>query len=293
MKPNPLGRGARLLLGVSLALNAAVAAAAGSHVARRGGVPYLRHKLGIGSRGVQPRPFQLDKVAVFRALPSTDGEVVFAGDSHVAGTPFAEVYTPVRNRGVGGETTAGLLARLDEITRRQPESVFLEIGANDVAQSIPLEETMANYTEIMRRLRLETPDSRVFVLSVPPTCPDVRQRSTDRNPQIRKLNERIAALAAAEGATFVDLTPILTDPQGNLKPEFATVDGLHLTTEAQLKVCERLRSFLPPQLTSGMAVASTVASLPTDGGPGAADSAGIIRPQGDASGTAAHGGTSN
>lgn len=293
MKQNPLGRGTRLVLVVSLALNAAVAAAAGSHVARRGGVPYLKHKLGLGTRSVQPRPFQLDKVAVFRALPRTDGEVVFAGDSHIAGTPFAEVYTPVRNRGVGGETTAGLLARLDEITRRQPESVFLEIGANDVAQLIPLAETMANYAAIMRRLRLETPDSRVFVLSVPPTCPDVRQRSTDRNPQIRKLNERIAALAAAEGATFVDLAPILTDPQGNLKPAFATVDGLHLTTEAQLKVCERLRSFLPPQLTGGPAVASTVVSLETPGGPDTADPAGIIPAQGHVSGGAAHGGASN
>ena len=255
----------RLLLVASLSLNALVAAGVVLHVIEHGGTPYVKYKLGLGERPLEARPFQVERQQLFKELPRTDFELVFAGDSHIAGTPFSEVYTPIRNRGIGGETTAGLLARLDEITARSPERIFLEIGANDVAQMVPVEETLRNYAEILRRLRSESPGTLIFILSVPPTCPEKHKHPTERNPTIRRLNEKLAALASAAGATFIDLTPVLAGPGGGMKPEFSAADGLHMNTRAQLEVCEVLRPYLPPQLC-GTAGASPSGTAPGPSG---------------------------
>ena len=55
-----------------------------------------------------------------QAARTRPGEVVFAGDSLVADGPWAEFYSEIHNRGIGGETTSGLLGRLDEITEGRP-----------------------------------------------------------------------------------------------------------------------------------------------------------------------------
>ena len=239
----------RFILVASLTLNVLMIGSLAALVVKRGGLLYVKEKLGVTPHAFAARPFQLAKLAQYHALPAGRGSVVFAGDSHIAGIPFGEMFTPIRNRGIGGDTTAGLLGRLDEITRHTPECIFLEIGANDVARRIPVDETVSNYAEILRRIRRDCPDARVFVLSVPPTSQEVCERSIDRNPQIRELNKRLAALADAEGATFIDLMPVLSRLEGGLKAEFATEDGLHLTTEAQLKLCEVLRPHLPSSLS--------------------------------------------
>jgi lysophospholipase L1-like esterase len=252
----------RLVLVASLSLNTVVAVGLVLHVIDHGGWPYVVFKLGLGERPMEMRSFQLDRLELFRALPRTELEVVFAGDSHVAGTPFAEVFTPIRNRGIGGDTSAGLLARLDEITARKPERLFLEIGANDVANMIPVEETLANYQKILARVESETPSTRVFILSVPPTCPEFHKHPTDRNPHIRALNAELAALAAAENATFIDLTPFLTGGGSGMKAEFSAPDGLHMNTRAQLAVCEVLRPYLPPQMQVPSVVTPTDCNRP-------------------------------
>ena len=43
-------------------------------------------------------------------------------------------YPNIKNRGIGGDTTDGVLARLDEVIYFQPEAVFLLIGINDLEQ---------------------------------------------------------------------------------------------------------------------------------------------------------------
>ena len=44
----------------------------------------------------QREPFQVDWQAMYRKLPNTEGEIIFAGDSLVASGPWAEFYPPSR-----------------------------------------------------------------------------------------------------------------------------------------------------------------------------------------------------
>lgn len=242
---HPGNRSSRALLAVSLFVNVLFLVGGAVLVLRRGGVPYVKAKLGLSPRQFETRPFQAEKIEVFRALPNGRAEIVFAGDSFAASAPVLDAYTPLRNRGIGGDTTSGLLSRLDEITEGRPERIFLQVGANDVANLVPVGETVENYRTILRRIRGESPDTLVFVMSVPPTTPELLDSATRRNPVILKLNAELRRLAAAEGATFVDLTPWLQNEQGNLRRDFATEDGIHLNTAGHLVVCELLRPYVP------------------------------------------------
>src|ERR1700730_1769722 len=56
--------------------------------------------------------------------------IVMLGDSHTEGAPWRELTgcPNLVNRGIGGDTTAKLLARLDDVLKLKPRAVFLMIG---------------------------------------------------------------------------------------------------------------------------------------------------------------------
>jgi len=53
------------------------------------------------------------------------------------------------------------------------------------------------------------------------------------NPRIRKLNQELNNLATEKAVRYLDLHPLFTDKQGNLRANFTT-DGLHLSPPGYL-----------------------------------------------------------
>lgn len=230
----------RTLLAISVGVNVLVAGAVGVHVYRQGGVPYVLLKLGLRKYEAKRDAWQVDLLAEHRALPAGPGDVVFFGDSLVYMTPFADVFTPVKNRGVGRETTAGALARVDDVLRGRPERLVVLLGTNDVARQLPGSEIIGNYRHILRAAKARSPETRVYVVSVLPVNNDVMKEPLDRNPPIDALNAELVALTAEEGAAFVDVRPAVRDDHGRLRADYTT-DGIHLTTAGKLALCEALR----------------------------------------------------
>ena len=79
---------------------------------------------------------------------------------------------PLKGRGIGYDTSDKLLARLDGVTRLRSRKLFLMIGINDLTSGNTPGQVEANVGEIIRRVRQESPETEVFVQSVP------RQRAT-------------------------------------------------------------------------------------------------------------------
>ena len=129
-----LDRRRRLILALlvaSLLLNVAMLGLPG----QLRGAPADLPQAGPGSScpNVGPSSRRRWKPAI-RKLPNTAAEVVFAGDSLVADGPWAEFYTEIHNRGIGGERPSrASSSRLDEITEGSPRKLFLLVGANDLA----------------------------------------------------------------------------------------------------------------------------------------------------------------
>lgn len=178
---------------------------------------------------------QLQREALATAKNPPDRLTILAGDSLSLWFP-PELLPPDRswlNQGISGETSAGLLRRLKVFDLTQPETVFVMIGVNDLLRGIDDATVLANSREIMRDLRWVHPGAQVVVQSIlPHSGKNASWEGRDRllevsNRRIRQLNRELEAIAAEEGVYFLDLHPLFTDKQGNLRPELST-DGLHL-----------------------------------------------------------------
>ena len=168
-------------------------------------------------------PHQARRISGFEAFPLVPDDIVFLGDSITEEGPWEELFPDlrVRNRGVAGDTTDGVLHRLEQITRAQPAKVFLMIGTNDLFRGASDDEIVANITEILDRLKQETPDTEVYLESVLPRAQGYRAR-------IEALNARLAEVSLEHGSAWVDLYPAFLDPDtGAIRQELSN-DQLHL-----------------------------------------------------------------
>ncbi|WP_201597553.1 GDSL-type esterase/lipase family protein [Psychrobacter vallis] len=99
-----------------------------------------------------------------QAVLPEDSIVVALGDSltYGYGTSLETAYPMVLaelskwrviNAGVNGDTSADVLARVDEIVKKAPDLVLLGVGGNDVLQRLPPDTTRANITATIDTLK--------------------------------------------------------------------------------------------------------------------------------------------
>lgn len=143
------------------------------------------------------------------------------------------------NQGISGETSGGLLNRLDLMDQTEPEVIFVMIGINDLIRGVSNEAIAANYRGMIRYLVWAHPDSRIVVQSIlPHGGTQATWEGRDRLlaiplEQIQDLNESLAAIARDEGAQYLNLYPLFANEAGYLRPDFTT-DGLHLNRNGYL-----------------------------------------------------------
>jgi len=163
------------------------------------------------------------------ALSKVDhAAIVMLGDSITEGAPWAELTgcPYLAERGIGGDTTAKVLARLDDVLKLKPRAVFLMIGVNDISLGVPNETTVANLKAILDRLK----GTHVVAAYVLPVAASYGKRQI--NSAISALNETIAGLVTGRADTTVlDLRPQLRGPDGYLREDLS-YDGLHINPKA-------------------------------------------------------------
>lgn len=152
------------------------------------------------------------------------------------------------NQGISGETSVGLLKRLQLFDRTVPDTVFVMIGINDLLRGASDEGILDNQRQIIRDLRWAHPKAQVVVQSI---LPHSGEQSTwenrDRllaipNSRIRAINRRLKEIATSENVLYLDLQPLFADADGNLPTELST-DGLHLNDRGYLVWRSALQMF--------------------------------------------------
>lgn len=143
------------------------------------------------------------------------------------------------NQGISGETSDGLLKRIDLFDRTQPEIILVMIGINDLIRGVGDEEILANQTQIIRYLHRKHPDTEIVLQSILPhggeeaTWEGREKLLAIPNSRIRKLNEELEKIANQQGIQYLNLHPLFTNKQGDMRREFST-DGLHLNPQGYL-----------------------------------------------------------
>ncbi len=167
----------------------------------------------------------------FSVAPTPAHAVVFLGDSITYGGDWNGLFpdSPVENRGIGGDTTTGLLNRLDQVIAQKPARVFLMIGTNDLCYGRSTPNIVGNYRLILKAFHEELPDTKVYVESVLPFNDTLfLSRAFRTNDNIKSLNSEIKKLAHEYDCPYFDLAPSFTDSDGRLCAKY-TSDGLHLS----------------------------------------------------------------
>ena len=175
----------------------------------------------------------------FKNDPLKLGEIVFLGNSITAGGGNWSLrldHPNIKNRGIGGDTTDGVLARLDEIIYFQPEAVFLLIGINDLWNNTLTDSFVnnvgENIIEIAKTIVKKSPKTKMFVQTV---LPIGKQEYIE---PIKNLNDIIKS--NAEFYNVIDLYVEFINEKGLMQEELTT-DGVHLNEKGYQKWVETVK----------------------------------------------------
>ncbi len=185
---------------------------------------------------------------LFEKLPDTKGEIIFLGNSITDGCEWSELLDNpnVKNRGISGDTTEGVLYRLNEVTRSKPAKVFLLIGINDLSRSVPKDTVFSNICKIANRIRKDSPKTKVFVQSILPVSDSfgLFKNHTNKTDEVLWVNAQLKGWCAKENIAFIDLySRFKSSDSEKLNPKF-TNDGLHLLGDGYFLWVEIIKPYL-------------------------------------------------
>ncbi len=200
----------------------------------------------VADTAYRPKTYD-EQVHQFEAYPNAEEDIIFLGNSITARTHWDELLQlpAARNRGISGDTTFGLLERLDEITEGNPKKVFILIGINDISRDFPDEIIIENYKEILRRIKEESPATRVYVQTILPVNESfgIYKNHYGKDDHILKINNFLKGLKKEKGLVIIDLHDHFLDTNNRLDAKY-TEEGLHLNAKGYQVWAELLKPYL-------------------------------------------------
>ena len=214
------------ILGISLLLNLLFIVAGLFAMNKLGGPNYILYKLDKSGKAGE---YEHRKNHLAQ-LPLPKNRIVMLGNSLTAFAEWHELIgrDDIYNRGIAGDFTDGILARLDAILQSQPKQLFLMIGVNDLLFHPP-SYPIGNLEKIIQQIRTQSPDTELIIQSLLPVNNDVRNTRVD-NQAIAQVNTALQVFAKQFGVQYLDLASAMSNERGQLKANL-TKDGIHLDAE--------------------------------------------------------------
>ena len=142
------------------------------------------------------------------------------------------------NAGVSGETSAGLLRRLDWVLQDSAAVIVVETGANDGLRGQDVEATRATIGQVLARIRKERPEAKIVLAQM--------EAPTNLGGEYtRAFHSMFPELAKEHGAT---LMPFLLDGVAGLVSQ-NQADGVHPNLDGERRVVENVWKTLEPVLS--------------------------------------------
>ena len=183
--------------------------------------------------------YYLQRMEYFAKTPIPKNAIIFLGNSITERGEWQEILAdskyPIINRGIGGDNSFGILARMDELVQAKPKAIYLMDGINDQFRNLPHDVSIYNYRRIIKKIKRESPKTKIYLESALPINEALTTEpyTKGKNLRVPTLNQKLQKLAQEEGITYVDICPLFQDENGVLKPAF-TMDGIHLKASAYI-----------------------------------------------------------
>ena len=224
----------------------------------------LSHGPVLGSPCAAPPGVWGGFAALARAKPPLQGDqaltIVALGSSSTAGTGasspdhsypaqlqsllerrFPAASVRVVNRGIGGETVAANLVRLDrDVLALQPDLVIWQVGTNDALLAVPPLTVRRELLEGIERVRATGAD---IVLLDPQPLPQA-----DRERAVERVRAVLVEVAQTAGVPLLSRHELMRYWLDSGQLDAASVlgpDGLHMTDTSYLCLAERIADLFP------------------------------------------------
>lgn len=168
------------------------------------------------------------QTGMYDLYKTSQADVVMLGDSLTFNANWNELLNRnyVANRGISNDITAGYLHRLDYVYKLNPKLCFIEGGVNDLYSNYHANEVGRNMIQIVEEMQrhhiVPILQSTLYVASG-------WNKSSEKNQEIRELDQFLAAYAARKGIVFLDINRLVSQ-NGFLRDDF-TPDGIHLNAK--------------------------------------------------------------
>jgi len=171
--------------------------------------------------------FYVARIEHLKSLQINSESIIMAGDSLTYNCEWHEMLQNknVVNRGIGYETSHGLLSRIEEYLGNKPHKIFVMVGVNDILNGETAIRILDNIKGIVYKIKTLSPATEIYIQSVLPCS-----ASFGINHKISFLNSEILKLSAKYGITYVNLYSNFIDKNEQIINEYFIADGLHLTT---------------------------------------------------------------
>jgi lysophospholipase L1-like esterase len=160
------------------------------------------------------------------------GAVVFLGDSITQGwgADFKGAFPGMKlaNRGIGGDTTRGMLIRLQEdVLSLNPAAIVMLLGTNDIEVNIPTDAIGRNFEKILKAIKSHNRKMPIVLCRMFPSSAQ-KNRPLESIKAVNTLFE--ASVKGDPQVTVLDTWTLFANAEGDANPEWFK-DLLHLNPE--------------------------------------------------------------
>ncbi|MBQ7733831.1 MAG: hypothetical protein IJT58_07425 [Synergistaceae bacterium] len=196
------------------------------------------------SASIIDEPYYKIKASIYEAMPKHlhDDEIIFLGDSLTDYVQFSEVFPDLhtKNRAIAGDTTTGVLNRLQDVIASTPAKLFVLIGCNDIVYDVAPDDIAKNIREIISRVKAGSPRTKIYLETIMP----VNHEFETRRPGniINAVNERLPEIAKEFGCTLIDTYNFFAEDDE--LPKQYTIDGVHFNGSGIIRWMEFLAPYI-------------------------------------------------
>jgi lysophospholipase L1-like esterase len=192
--------------------------------------------------------FYYQRASIFEKLSIDSTDIVFLGNSITNFGEWSEFFNNIhiKNRGISGDRTIGVIDRLNTILVGKPKKIFLMIGVNDLQRGASTDSVVNGIVRIAKRVTEESPYTKLFIQSILPVndqfgkFPD----HTNKGSQIIEINNRIKSYCKKQKLIFIDLYNSFKNKENEKMNPAYTNDGLHLMGEGYLLWVSIIKDFI-------------------------------------------------
>ncbi|MGG4446504.1 GDSL-type esterase/lipase family protein [Brevibacillus porteri] len=152
---------------------------------------------------------------------------VFLGDSITEGLSYHDVLKDKNVLAGAGKTAEFALQDVDELVKRKPEHIFIQLGSDDILWPTdnPKEYSLSYYGQLIDRIKVKLPETSITILSVTPVTAEA-EKAEPRYRNIGDYNKGLKELASKVQVGFIDVSSIVS-----AHPDMYDADGIHFQAE--------------------------------------------------------------